>query len=42
MKNGAEYYLGITEMLQAMDNTVDPCNDFCKYTTAGLDRRLSA
>lgn len=32
MKNGAEYYLGITEMLQAMDSNVDPCSDFCKYT----------
>lgn len=31
LKNGAEFYLGITEMLQAMDNTVDPCSDFCEY-----------
>lgn len=31
MKNGAEFYLGITEMLQAMDSTVDPCTDFCEY-----------
>lgn len=31
MKNGAEFYLGITEMLQAMDSSVDPCNDFCKW-----------
>lgn len=31
LKNGAEFYLGITEMLQAMDNTVDPCHDFCKF-----------
>lgn len=32
LKNGAEFYLGITEMLQAMDNTVDPCHDFCKLS----------
>jgi hypothetical protein len=31
MKNGPEYYLGITEMLQAMDSSVDPCHDFCEY-----------
>lgn len=31
LKNGAEFYLGITEMLQAMDNTIDPCQDFCEF-----------
>lgn len=31
LKNGAEFYSGITEMLQAMDTTVDPCRDFCEY-----------